>query len=353
MKKQRIGVIFGGRSVEHQVSITSARSIVEAMDKAKYLVVPLGINRKGEWLSERKSWHLLSQGESPLIATPPRTLPPWTVLRKLDVAFPVLHGTYGEDGTVQGLLELAGIPYVGSGVLASAIGMDKAMMKAVFRHHGLPVPDFQVMMRAQWESQREQALTQLESQFSYPCFVKPANSGSSIGISKAHSRFELAQALDEAARLDRKIVVEEAIDGREIECSILGNNEPVASVLGEIISAREFYDYEAKYHDNNTQLFIPAQLSSELTAEIQCLAVKAFLAIDGAGMGRVDFLVDKKSQRIHLSEINTIPGFTPISMYPKLWEASGISYSQLIDRLIKLAMGRHKEKPCASVSPNY
>jgi D-alanine-D-alanine ligase len=343
-------------SEERDISLLSARSVINAIDKSKYEVLPIAISKSGQWLSP-------VQSEQLLLAPAPSWEPPCSqeapsphrelaniedstlgTTRRVDVVFPVLHGPYGEDGTIQGLLELADIPYVGAGVLASALGMDKALMKAVFRQSGLPEPDYQVVMRWQWQKDKEEIIEEVEKRFSYPCFVKPANLGSSIGISKARSREELIKSIDGAARFDRKILIEEAIDGREIECSVLGNDEPIASALGEIIPARDFYDYEAKYHDDRTQLIIPASVPADIADEVKRLAIEAFLAIDCAGMARVDFLLERRDFKIYVSEINTIPGFTEVSMYPKLWEASGISYPDLIDRLIQLALERHQDK---------
>jgi len=266
-------------------------------------------------------------------------------LASLDVVFPVLHGPYGEDGTVQGLLELADIPYVGAGVLASAVGMDKAVMKDIFKAHDLPITRHQVILRKTWEADPARVVREAESAFGYPCFIKPACLGSSVGVTKAHDRAELEAGLAEAARYDRKLIVEEAVPhAREIECSVLGNDDPLASVPGEVIPSREFYDYAAKYLDNASQLLIPAPLPSALTARIRALAIAAFKAIDCAGMARVDFLLDGLNGELYLNEVNTIPGFTAISMYPKLWEASGISYPELIDRLIALALERHADR---------
>lgn len=359
--KIRVGVIFGGRSGEHDVSLMSARSILNAMDKEKYEVIPIGITREGRWLLTGDPMKALESGvtagggvpvalvgdptrrdlvqvdPSPADA-PPRGIP------QIDVVFPVLHGTYGEDGTIQGLLELANIPYVGAGVLGSAVGMDKAVAKALFERRGLPVAAYQLVMRREWESDSLPIIEQLEQRFGYPCFVKPANLGSSVGVTKAHNRDELVRALNLAARYDRKILVEEAINAREIECSVLGNDDPIASVPGEIVPSREFYDYEAKYIDDGSDLIIPANLPPEVATEIRHLAVEAFKALDCAGMARVDFFLDRDTGRVYVNEINTIPGFTKISMYPKLWEASGIPYPELIDRLIRLAIERHRDK---------
>jgi D-alanine-D-alanine ligase len=336
-----------------------------AMKKDRYEPVPIGITKEGRWLLGGEPLQALEQaargGEIAAPATaaamPTRELVPVSnngpsavalrppALASLDVIFPVLHGPFGEDGTVQGLLELLDIPYVGAGVVASAVGMDKAVMKDVFRAHGLPIVRHQVVLRRLWEADPTRVLADIEDAFIYPCFVKPANLGSSVGISKAHERAELEAALNEAARYDRKIIIEEAVpQAREIECSVLGNDEPIASVAGEVVPNREFYDYAAKYLGDASQLLIPAPIAATAAAEVRCLAVAAFQAIDGAGMARVDFLLDGGSGALYVNEVNTIPGFTAISMYPKLWEASGISYSELIDRLLALAMERHADR---------
>ncbi|RME46614.1 MAG: D-alanine--D-alanine ligase, partial [Caldilineae bacterium] len=265
-------------------------------------------------------------------------------LGALDVIFPILHGPLGEDGTVQGFLELANLPYVGCGVTASAAAMDKAVSKSLFRAHGLPILPYRVILRRDWRRDRAAILAQLEADFHYPLFTKPANLGSSVGVSKAHNRAELEAGLDDAARYDRKLIVEQGIEAREIEVSVLGNDDPIASVPGEVIPSREFYSYAAKYIDDASRLLIPAPLPPAQTESVRAMAVQAFRAIDGAGLARVDFLMDKTSGEIYLNELNTMPGFTNISMYPKLWEASGIGYSELIDRLIELALERHAEK---------
>ncbi|MBU0492343.1 MAG: D-alanine--D-alanine ligase, partial [Chloroflexi bacterium] len=263
---------------------------------------------------------------------------------RIDVAFPVLHGPYGEDGTMQGLLELADIPYVGAGVLGSALGMDKIAMKAAFAQHDLPIVPFLALKRKDWERDPEAMLDRVAARFGYPCFVKPANLGSSVGITKAHDRDELRAALALAAAYDRKMLAEESIDAREIECSVLGNDDPIASVPGEVIPSREFYDYAAKYVDEDSELLIPAPIGDERTRQVRELAVRAFLALDLAGMARVDFFLERGTDRLYLNEVNTIPGFTSISMYPKLWAASGVSYTELITRLIELALERHADK---------
>ncbi|MGQ9489527.1 MAG: D-alanine--D-alanine ligase family protein [Anaerolineae bacterium] len=358
-KKLRVGVIFGGRSGEHEISLLSARSIMAAMDPAKYEIVPIGITHDGRWLLSGDPMAVLSsangqgagaaEGTTIVGVQPARcelvpgatssSLPP------LDVVFPVLHGPYGEDGTVQGLLELAGLPYVGSGVLASSLGMDKVASKTVFRAHGLPVVAFWPVKRRHWEAEPGRVIADVEAHLRYPLFVKPANLGSSIGVSKVHNRAQLRVALDEAARYDRKLLVEEAVpNAREIECSVLGNDDPEASVPGEIVPSNEFYDYAAKYLDGRSALLIPAPLSKEKAAQVRTLSVWAFQALDAAGLARVDFLMDGVSGALYLSEVNTMPGFTAISMYPKLWEASGIPYPELVDRLIELALERHADK---------
>jgi D-alanine-D-alanine ligase len=374
-EKLRVGVIFGGQSGEHEVSLVSAQGIMSAMDREKYEIISIGITKKGRWLTNGEPMKLLQSGgpdESVHVAeaepetrelvprntsTEPgrsrRELVPGTRetgFPQVDVVFPVLHGPYGEDGTVQGLLELADIPYVGAGVLGSALGMDKIAMKAVFTSHGLPVVEHVAFKRRDWERDPGAVMELIEQELGYPCFIKPANLGSSVGISKVHQRSELAPALHLAARYDRRMLAERAVNAREIEVSVLGNDEPIASLPGEIIPCREFYDYIAKYIDDRSELIIPADLPPELTRRIQELAVAAFLAVDCAGMARVDFLLDKDTGKLYLGELNTIPGFTPISMYPKLWEASGISYSELIDRLIELALERHADNSRSETS---
>ncbi len=352
-----IGILFGGRSGEHDVSLQSAASIIKALDSTKYEIVPIGITREGHWRVGRDALQALPQlldaGESvtpsvdpalpKLLALNPSHQPAHS-LPSLDLVFPVLHGTFGEDGTVQGLLDLAGIPYVGAGVLASAAGMDKDVMKRLFRDARLPVVPWELFLRSDWEARPAAVRKRIESKLCYPLFVKPVNLGSSVGISKVHHRGELSAALDLAAQYDRKILVEKGIDAREIECSVLGNDHPEASVPGEVVPVNEFYDYEAKYLKEGSELVIPAKLSAPQRKQIRDVAIRAFQAIDCAGMARVDFLVDRKSGKVYLNEINTIPGFTSISMYPKLWEASGLSYSRLLDRLIELALERHGEK---------
>lgn len=360
--KLRVGVVFGGRSGEHEVSLVSAASVIAALDESKYEVFPVGINKYGCWLlyrnfQEAVQGGALQPGGRPvtLVIDPSRcgllvSVEDKGDIEKIDVFFPVLHGSFGEDGTIQGLLEMAGVPYVGAGVLGSAIGMDKAYMKMAFAQAGLPIVDYLVIKRKEWEKEPGTVLKRVEERLTYPLFVKPANSGSSVGISKAKFRDKLIEAINYAARFDRKVVVEKGLDARELECSVLGNDEPVASVVGEIIPSNDFYDYKAKYLDGRSEICIPASLPPKTADEVKELAVKAFKAVDCAGMGRVDFFLTKKESQLYVNEINTIPGFTSISMYPKLWEASGVSYPDLIDRLIELALERHGEKSCLITS---
>jgi D-alanine-D-alanine ligase len=358
-KKIRVGLLFGGRSGEHEVSLTSAASVLQALDPAKYDVVPIGITREGRWLAGSAADRLLPavfdtgrpvtpsldpSADGPKLLALDSARTPFDSAGKLDVIFPVLHGTFGEDGTIQGLLELTGIPYVGAGVLASAAGMDKDVMKRLFRDAGLPIVDSVVVLRREWQDSPAEVRRRVRQKFRFPVFVKPANLGSSVGISKVHKLRELAPALDLAAAYDCKIVVEKGLDAREIECSVLGNDRPEASIPGEVVPINEFYDYEAKYLKEGSRLIIPAPLSKRQTRRVRELALGAFRAIDGAGMARVDFLLDRRTGKIFVNEINTIPGFTPISMYPKLWEASGLPYPRLLDRLIELALERHQER---------
>ena len=365
-RKIRVGVIFGGKSAEHEVSLNSAQNVMRALDKSKYEVVPIGISKEGQWLLRGDPLAALTGGQASLpqllesgyqivddLSTGREVIPGSHAasLPDVDVIFPVLHGPFGEDGTVQGLLELADIPYVGAGVMSSAVGMDKAAMKDLFRSHALPTPKYIVVMRHEWERTPDQAAGRVAREIGYPCFVKPANMGSSVGVNKAHHADELAHALSDAALYDRKLLVEYAVPhAREIECSVLGNDEPIASVPGEIVPGHEFYDYGAKYLDDSSALLIPAPIESALAQRVRELSIKAFLALDCAGMARVDFLLARDMGELYLSEVNTIPGFTRISMYPKLWEASGVSYSELIDRLIQLALERHADKQRARTS---
>ncbi len=398
MKKLRVGILFGGRSGEHEVSLLSAASVLNAIDKDKYDVVPIGITKDGRWLTAEHAEDLL-QGKivlepRQLRAGDPETTPAAAVLARgesvivppepvhrqsglvpfqsettltrrasdrainVDVIFPVLHGTFGEDGTIQGLLELADIAYVGAGVLGSAAGMDKDIMKSLFLAAGIPIVKHVTILRSAWELDSKKNGGRkihklVESKLKYPVFVKPANLGSSVGISKVHNRKELGPAIEEAAKFDRKIVIEQGVGGkknkaREIECSVLGNDNPIASVPGEIVPGKEFYDYTAKYLDEGSQLIIPAKLSKADTKRVQELAIAAFKAVDCSGLARVDFLMEpgsgRKAGKIYLNEINTMPGFTAISMYPKLWAASGLAYADLIDRLIQLGIERHEDK---------
>jgi D-alanine-D-alanine ligase len=360
--------VYGGRSVEHEVSLISARAIMQALDPARYDVVPIGITRQGRWVIGKAHCALppdpsvrglvrlrdgaearalpAARGRSALKAggRSARGAAGEGLRGRLDVVFPVVHGTGGEDGSLQGLLELAGLPYVGAGVLGSALGMDKALMKVAFAQAGLPIVDHRVIRSSDLRTDRERFIRTVESAFGYPCFVKPANGGSSVGVSKARDVRGLADAIGLAARYDRKVIVERAIDAREIECSVLGNDRPEASVPGEIVPANEFYDYRAKYIDTDSRLLIPAPLGAEQTSRIRDLAVRAFRALDLCGMARVDFFLDRTTEAIFVNEVNTIPGFTPISMYPKLWEASGLSFPALVDRLVRLALERHAEK---------
>jgi D-alanine-D-alanine ligase len=354
-------VIFGGRSGEHEVSLASAASVLSAIDPARYDVVPMGITRDGQWLVGGDPLRALAEAAGVPLALPPGVPAPNASSRQtlarvatagglpagtaasLDVMFPLVHGPYGEDGTLQGLLELADVPYVGAGVLASAVGMDKATMKAVFRAHDLPVVPHLVLRDHEWRGEPGAWRHRIAETLGYPCFVKPANLGSSVGISKVTAERALEAAVETALGHDRKILVERGVIGREIEVSVLGNDEPEASVPGEVLPGREWYDYEAKYTDGIAKLLIPAPLSPGLTAEFRRLAVAAFRAIDAAGLARVDFFLDT-DDRIWVNEINTIPGFTRFSAYPRLWEASGLSYRALVDRLIALALERHARK---------
>ncbi len=358
--KIRVGVIFGGRSGEHEVSLMSARSVLSALDPEKYDVVLIGITKSGRWITGdvaaalesgkgeagQKATLLPDPGVKALLAIEARKSKPvgLSEVTQLDVVFPVLHGPYGEDGTVQGLLELAGIAYVGAGVVGSAVGMDKAIFKAVMEAHGLPILPWILVTKAAWLSNPDESIETIEKTLSYPMFTKPANLGSSVGICKCEDREQLVDGLNQAARYDRRIVIEQGINARELEVSVLGNDEPVASVIGEVRPRRDFYDYVAKYVSDDSELIIPAELDEHMTDLIRRLAVQAFRLMDCAGLGRVDFLLDQENNRIYLNEVNSIPGFTRISMYPKLWEASGLPYTKLVDRLIELALERFSEK---------
>ncbi len=408
MKKLRVGVLFGGRSGEHEVSLLSAASVLAALDREKYEVVPVGITKQGRWLmandaelllsgrgtgeqasttlragnpGETTSAAVLARGSSILMPPEPGAgLVPFEVdemdhavhvsdhaasgqstgkALALDVVLPVLHGTFGEDGTMQGLLELAGLPYAGSGVLGSAAGMDKDVMKRLFASDGLPIPKHVTLLRSSWHADAKKTIKTVEAALEYPLFVKPANGGSSVGISKAHTRKELVTALELAAQYDRKLVVEQAVGGgrkgtgkaRELEVAVLGNDRPEASVVGEIVPVKEFYDYEAKYLSEGSELVLPAKLTRSQAKQIRAMAIRAFQACDCAGLARVDFLMEPGSRgRLYLNEINTLPGFTSISMYPKLWAASGVPYPELLDRLIALALERARERAQTSYS---
>jgi D-alanine-D-alanine ligase len=353
--KIRVGVIFGGRSGEHEVSLVSATSIISALDKTKYEVVPIGVTPAGRWLSSEKTLHMLKSGD-PMDREPERFLAPEPQRQalvsvngendsKLDVVFPVIHGTYGEDGTLQGLLELANIPYVGAGVLGSAVGMDKIIQKQLYAQAGIPIAKYVWFHSSELVASPKKVVAAVEKNLKYPVFTKPANTGSSVGISKAHNRAELLEFLPIAASYDRKVLVEQGVkDAREIECAVLGNDKPIASIAGEIVPSNEFYDYDAKYVDGKSTAIIPAKLPARILRQVRQYAVQAFRVLDLAGMSRIDFFVTRKKNAIYLNEVNTIPGFTSISMYPKLWEATGISYAELLDRLIVLAIERHREK---------
>jgi D-alanine-D-alanine ligase len=372
-KRIRVGVLFGGRSGEHEVSLLSAASILKAIDRTRFDVVPIGITKEGRWLAPVDATGLLAGNNSVVArrlgAGDPETTPGAKLLHEgiptlmapmpgpqgpqgkaIDVIFPVLHGTFGEDGTIQGLFELAGIAYVGSGVLGSAAGMDKEIMKRLFAQARLPIVKHVAVLRAEWEKAGRKSVALVEARLKYPVFVKPANLGSSVGISKAHDRKELGPALDLAAKYDRKLIIEQGVGGktsraRELEVAVLGNDDPLASVVGEIIPGKEFYDYEAKYLSQGSVPVIPAKLTGAQSKQIREMAVAAFRACDLSGLARVDFLMEPDGKRrVFLNEVNTLPGFTQISMYPKLWEATGVGYRDLITRLIELALERHQEK---------
>lgn len=356
----RVGIIFGGRSGEHEVSLRSARSVMDAIDKDKYDVLPIGITKQGRWIAGGDPLAALNAGEETtpaallgepgdptLMAIEPSSDDTHLSLRDVatvDVIFPVLHGPFGEDGTIQGLLELADIAYVGAGVAGSAVGMDKALFKAIMIANAIPILPYELVLRTQWDADPGAVVAAIESSLTYPMFVKPANLGSSVGISKATDSASLIKALNEAACYDRRLVVEQGVNAREIEISVLGNEDPIASVPGEVVPGDEFYSYEDKYISDAAHLLIPAPLTPEQTADIQRIAVDAYTAIDCAGLARCDFFVEKDTGEVWMNEVNTIPGFTSISMYPKLWEASGLSYADLIDRLIQLALSRHADK---------
>ncbi len=347
MTQIKVGILFGGKSGEHEVSILSASSILKAIDPSKYLPIPIGIRKDGKLASREETKAMLTDDLRGFVLDD-FPYEKFTLGLKddivLDAIFPVLHGPNGEDGTIQGLLELMDIAYVGSGVLGSSTGMDKEIMKRIYMSHDLPVLAFLSFKLYHWQKEKASIINKIEEEINYPVFIKPANMGSSVGITKAHNKDELANGIEEAFNYDKKIVVEKGIEAKEIEVSILGNDEPMVSIPGEIIPGNEFYDYEAKYLADNSKLLIPAPLTTEQIDKIKLDGIKAFLSLDCAGLARVDFFIDKADGSVYINEINTMPGFTKISMYPKLWEASGIGYSDLIDKLISLGIERHKEQ---------
>ena len=365
-KKLRIGVIFGGRSGEHEVSVRSARSVIEAIDKSKYEVVPVAITKEGKWLAPAAAAELLpaetqrklsaqtlgaDRNDVAIVGDPSRsglmTLGDSARGRPLDVVFPVLHGTYGEDGTLQGLLEMASIPFVGCGTLASACGMDKVTMKALFKEAGLPICAYTFFLRSEWEDERQKVIRRIKREIGFPCFIKPANLGSSVGVSKAADSAALAKAVDLAARYDRKIIVEELVEAREIECAVIGNDEPRASLPGEYVIHEEsarFLDYTEKYAGTgNVEFIVPAGISKSLIKKIQKMAATAYQAIDASGLSRVDFFLRPDGELL-VNEINTLPGLTDVSGFPKMWEASGVPFARVIDELVQLAIERHRER---------
>lgn len=360
MPKVRVGVMFGGRSGEHEVSLMSAASILSRLDRGKYDIVEIGITHQGQWIVGEGVLELLKQraagGRRAVFFPEPGSRGLWgyeaagdpkeIVLHladRVDILFPILHGTFGEDGTLQGLLEMAEMPYVGAGVLASSVGMDKGLFKDLMRAYAIPVPEYALVLRRDIERDMEGVVRKAEAVAPYPLFTKPANLGSSVGVSRCANRSDLSEGLLDAARYDRRVLIERGINAREIEVSVLGNDDPRASLPGEVIPSREFYSYESKYIDDTSRLIIPAPLAPEKTREAQELAVRVCKAIDCAGMARVDFLLDRDTQALWVNEANTLPGFTQISMYPKLWEATGIPYPQLLDKLIELGLQRHAE----------
>jgi D-alanine-D-alanine ligase len=362
----RVGVLFGGRSGEHEVSLKSARAVIDALRDAGHEVVPIGITPEGRWLlggdplqalmsgersSERAVSMLPQPGGTPLVsirecqeaALENQHGEPASI-GSLDVLFPVLHGTFGEDGTVQGLFELAAVPYAGAGVLGSALGMDKVLQKTLWRGLGLPVADFVSLTRREFQRESSSVLDRLEIAVGYPCFTKPANLGSSVGVSKAQNRSQLEHGLQKAAQYDSKLLVERAIDARELEVGVLGNDEPITSVVGEILPGGEFYSYQAKYLDTGSRAVIPANISPDIAKSVQEIAICAFKAVDANGLARVDFFLERGTNRLFVNEINTMPGFTEISMYPKLWQASGISFAELVTRIAELGLERFEER---------
>ena len=361
-KKLRIAVLFGGRSGEHEVSLMSARSVLSALDSEKYEITQIGITNDGVWMAGENVLEALVKGKTEnenlnqVVIIPDqyhnriwkiqvkdstRILEP---LADVDVVFPILHGTFGEDGTLQGLLELADLAYVGAGVTGSSVGMDKGIFKDVMRANDIPTVKSVIVLRSEVEKNIEAVICQAEAVAPYPLFVKPANLGSSVGITKCNNRADLGEGLKEAATYDRRILVERGVNAREIEVSVLGNDEPLASIPGEVLPSREFYSYESKYMDGTSSLLIPAPLPAEIAEKIRQMAISAYKAVDCAGMARVDFFVEKTTGEIFLNEVNTIPGFTSISMYPKLWGASGLSYTKLVDRLVELALERKADR---------
>jgi D-alanine-D-alanine ligase len=363
MGRLRVGVLYGGRSGEHEISLRSAVAVIAALDPARYDLVPIAIGKDGRWRTGIDSLRLLDEAQRELRAIPDHgvevTAAPEPTRHSLvplgsgaplplDVVFPVLHGTYGEDGTVQGLFELADIPYVGSGVVASAVGMDKGIMKSLFRDAGIPVCRWIVVHPS--TTAIDTITTRVADEIGYPCFVKPANLGSSVGISKVKAPEALAAAIADAAAYDEKIVVEAGVDARELEVAVLGNEEPEVSGVGEVIPSHEFYDYADKYVDGGAKGVIPAAIPSEVAEEARALAARTFRAVDAAGMARVDFFLERGTDRLYVNEINTIPGFTPSSMFPKLWEAAGRSFANVVDRLIELAIARHRARAARRLS---
>ncbi|XEC93894.1 D-alanine--D-alanine ligase [Paenibacillus tarimensis] len=358
-EKVRVGLIYGGKSGEHEVSLQTALAVMKSFDFSKYEIKPFYITKQGQWRTgdilleapnEAAELQLLGEsGEGSDGALVPVFQGLAQSDRKkdgqgIDVMFPLLHGTFGEDGTIQGLLEMANIPYVGAGVLASAVGMDKIMMKKIFAQEGLPQCIFRYFNRTQWEKDHAFFIMEVEVSLGYPCFIKPANLGSSVGISKAKNREELMAAIELAFQYDRKVIIEEFVDARELEVSVLGNDEPRASVPGEVISSGEFYDYRAKYVDGKSVMQIPADLPEETAQAVRDMALRAYMAIDGSGLSRVDFFLRKLDGKLLINEVNTMPGFTPFSMYPLMWKESGVSYQELLDTLIELAVARHADK---------
>jgi D-alanine-D-alanine ligase len=356
----RLGVIFGGRSGEHEVSLMSARSVLDALDPEKYLITQIGITKEGRWLVGDNVLESLRIGRTqhltPVVVMPDPNRQGLYAIREtkdgellellieIDVYFPVLHGSFGEDGTLQGLFEMAEVAYVGAGVLGSSVGMDKGVFKDIMRANDIPVVESEIVLRREIKKISENLLERVERVSPYPIFTKPANMGSSVGVTKCRNRVDLYEGLMEAARYDRRVLVERGVNAREIEISVLGNDDPRASIPGEIIPAADFYSYEAKYHDSNSRLVIPAKLPSETVEQMRTIAVRAYKAIDCAGMARVDFLLEKDSGLFYINELNTIPGFTQISMYPKLWDASGLPYSDLVDKLVNFALVRRSDR---------